>query len=139
MTNAALAEIDRGALAALADALIPAAPGHLSASEAGIAGPLLDKVAAIVPERLALFSTVIAKARGSLPEDALEALRREDAILYDAFCETIAAAYFMASQVRDHVRFPGRVPVPARSEVADMEELLMPVLEAGFAPRGLDV
>jgi hypothetical protein len=33
------------------------------------------------------------------------------------------------------VGFPGREPAPARIDIADIEDLLVPVLEAGFGPR----
>ena len=139
MNDGPFSEAERRAFAALSDALIPSARGHLSASEAGIAGPLLDRVAAVVPERLALLRAVIDRTAGQDPAVALDAMRQEDSVAYDGFCETVAAAYFMAPVVRDHVRYPGRVPVPAKSDVVDLEDLLMPVLEAGFEPRGMDL
>jgi hypothetical protein len=33
------------------------------------------------------------------------------------------------------VGFPGREPLPTRIDVAANEDLLVPVLEAGFGPR----
>jgi hypothetical protein len=126
---------ERRALEHLADALIPAAPGCLSASAAGIGRDLLDRIAEHVPERLWLLRHAIGQA--ATPAAALARLRGEDAAAYDLFCETIAAAYFMSDTVRAQVAYPGRVAVPARIDVTDIEDLLLPVLERGFAPRAV--
>lgn len=128
-----LNQAERVRLAQLADLLIPKAEGALSASEAGIAGKLLDEIEKHAPERIALLRRVVA-GKGT-PEEALRALVGSDRSAYDSFCETIAAAYFMAPDVRRKVGFPGREPVAARIDVADIEDLLLPVLEAGFEPR----
>jgi hypothetical protein len=133
MTQAAFSQDERRALECVADALIPAAPGSLSASQAGIGGALLDRIAEHVPERLPLLRHVIGLA--GAPDEALARLRGQDAAAYDLFCETIAASYFMSDAVRAQVAYPGRVAVPARIDVTDIEDLLMPVLERGFAPR----
>jgi len=129
---------ERQKVAEIADVLIPPSPKGFSASEAGIAGTLLDSLETYVPERLALVRRVIALESGRTPESALSTLRMEDAAAYDSFCETVAALYFMAPKVREAVGFPGRQPKPARVEVAELEDLLMPVLEAGFAPRATE-
>lgn len=130
-----LTDGERARLAAFADVLIPkGGDGAPSASEAGIAGPLLEKVEEYAPERIALLRVVIARPEPD-PATALAGLMGEDRGTYDAFAETIAAAYFMSPEVRRRVGFPGREPVPARIDVADIEDLLMPVLEAGFGPR----
>ena len=81
---------------------------------------------------------VIALEAGTTPQGALDTLRGEDAAAYDSFCETIAALYFMAPNVREKVGFPGRLPKPARVEVTDLEDLLLPVLEGGFVPREVE-
>jgi hypothetical protein len=135
MTDLAFSDAERRAMERLGDALIPPASGALSASEAGIGGVLLDRILALVPERVPLLRQVIARAGGMPAEAALAALKGSDALLYDGFCETVVGAYFMSPEVRRLVAYPGRVPVPARIDVTDLEELLMPVLEQGFAPR----
>ena len=73
-------------LAALADVLIPAAEGALSASEAGIAGPLLEKVEEYAPERIAVLRIAIERPEPE-PTAALVGLAREDRAAYDAFVE----------------------------------------------------
>ena len=135
MSPSSLTPAERQAVATLADILIPRSSKGLSASEAGLAGDLLSALEAHAPERLALLRRAIALGAGTTPQAALAALRADDSISYDGFCETIAALYFMAPKVREAIGFPGRLPRPARIEVTDIEDLLMPVLEAGFAPR----
>jgi hypothetical protein len=135
MSFSPLTLAERQTLAALADVLIPPSPKGISASEAGLSGDLLDKLETFAPERLPLLRRAIAFTASQTPEEALAHLRREDTPAYDSFCETIGALYFMVPRVRDAVGFPGRLPKPARIEVTDIEDLLMPVLEAGFAPR----
>jgi hypothetical protein len=135
MTIAPLTESERRAFATLADVLIPPSPKGFSASEAGLAGPLADLLETHAPERLTLVRRAIALGTNTTAEDALAKLRREEPAGYDRFCETVAAIYFMSPEVREAVGFPGRLPKPARIEVSEMEDLLAPVLEAGFAPR----
>lgn len=128
---------DRRTLGDLADMLIPAAPGAISATDAGIAGPLLGEIEKYAPERLDLLRLVIRAATSSGAAGALEWLKKDDRVTYDSFCETIAAAYFMSPEVRRKVGFPGREAVPAKTDIADLEELLLPVLEGGFEPRSV--
>ncbi len=132
-----ISDAERRALERLADTLIPLAPGGLSASEAGIGRDLLDRIVEHVPERVALLRHAIELEASATPEAALATLRDRDAAAYDSFCETIAAAYFMSDTVRVQVAYPGRIAVPARIDVVDIEDLLMPVLEGGFAPRAV--
>jgi hypothetical protein len=135
MTELAFSDAERRAMERLGDALIPPAPGALSASEAGIGGLLLDQILVLVPERVPLLRQVIARAGETPAEAALAALKASDPVLHDGFCETVVGAYFMSPEVRRLVAYPGRVAVPARIDVTDLEELLMPVLEQGFEPR----
>ena len=132
-----LSDVERRSLERLADALIPAAPGCLSASDAGIGRDLLDRIVEHVPERIALLRQAIGLAASGTAEAALASLRQRHAADYDTFCETIAAAYFMSDEVRAQVAYPGRIAVPARIDVLDIEDLLMPVLDGGFGPRAM--
>jgi hypothetical protein len=128
---------ERSILATLADTLIPPAPGCLSASEAGIAGEGLEQALSYAPSLGDMLRRVIGTVGNAAPQAALSSLKESDAAAYDIFCETIAAIYFLSPEVRTAVGFPGRDPKPARVDVSDFEELLMPVLEAGFAPRAV--
>lgn len=135
MNSEALTAAERAMLDGLADTLIPPAPRALSASQAGVSGPLLAQAEAYASDLPARLRKIIQEAGESAPAAALQALKARDAAAYDGFCETIAAIYFLSPRVRTAVGFPGREPKPARVEVTDLEELLMPVLDAGFAPR----
>jgi len=135
MNALVFSDAERRAMERLGDALIPPAPGALSASEAGIGAHLLDRILDLVPERVPLLRQVIARAGEARAEAALAALKQSEPALYDSFCETVVGAYFMSPEVRRLVAYPGRVAVPARIDVTDLEDLLMPVLEQGFEPR----
>jgi hypothetical protein len=135
MTQAPLTAAEREMLAALGDVLIPPSPGQFSASEAGLGGELADILERHAPERIALVRHAVGFAGSATPALAIARLRAEDSAAYDRFCETVAAVYFMAPKVRDAVGFPGRLPKPARIDVTEIEDLLEPVLESGFAPR----
>ncbi len=137
MSTEPLTQAERSRLEGLSDTLIPPAPGHLSASEAGIAGALLEQALAYAPGLVTVLHKVIAAVGDAPPRPALFTLKAADPATYDTFCETIAAIYFLSPDVRAAVGFPGREPKPARVDVADLEDLLMPVLEAGFAPRAI--
>ena len=136
--TAALTPDECAALDRLADVLIPDAPGHLSASQAGVGGDLLARAMSYAPDVADRLRGVIGAAQGMAPDAALRAFRLRDAAGYDAFCETIAAIYFLSPQVRATVGFPGREARAARTDVAELEDLLMPVLEGDFTPRATD-
>ena len=126
---------ERAAFAAIADLLIPAKGDKPSASEAGIAHELLDQLARLAPERIALIREVVDAARTSAPEQALDELRRTEPDAFALFTETVAGTYFMSDKVRTAIGYPGQEPVPARADEADLEDLLAPVRAGGFAPR----
>lgn len=137
MSGKALTEAERAVLDGLADALIPGAPNALSASQAGVADHLLAQAAGYAPNLPTLLRRIIGTVDGRPPHVALLSLKQSDGAAYDSFCETIAAIYFLSPKVCTAVGFPGREPKPARVDVAELEELLMPVLEAGFGPRAV--
>jgi hypothetical protein len=135
MSALVFSDAERHAMERLADVLIPPAPGALSASEAGIGGRLLEQIVELVPERVPLLRQVIARAGAAPAEAALAAFKQSEPALFDSFCETVVGAYFMSPEVRRLAAYPGRVAVPARIDVTDLEDLLLPVLEQGFEPR----
>ncbi len=137
MSNEPLTALECSVLDRLADTLIPPARDAICASQAGVSGSLLVQAETYAPDLPGRLRTVISEATGIEPVAALTALKLRDSAAYDAFCETIAAIYFLSPQVRATIGFAGREPKPARVEVSDLEDLLMPVLEAGFAPRAV--
>ncbi|MGE0283150.1 MAG: hypothetical protein AB7P20_21375 [Rhizobiaceae bacterium] len=138
MTIEPLNEAELETLGSLADALIPAAPGARSATQAGVTETLLQQAETYAPDLPERLRKVISLTGQRPAADVLSDLKQSSPASYDSFCETIAAIYFMSPAVRASVGFPGREAAPARVDIADIEELLMPVLEAGFGPRSTD-
>lgn len=137
MSSEQLTQAERAVLEKLADALIPAAPGCLSATDAGVGDNLLAQATTYAPSLPALLRRVVVKVGERTPQTALLSLKKDDPAAYDVFCEMIAAIYFLSPQVRAGVGFPGREPKPAKVDVSDLEDLLLPVMEGGFSPRGI--
>jgi hypothetical protein len=137
MNFAPLTVEERQAIATLADVLIPPSPRGLSASQADVAGSLIDALETYAPERQVVLRRAAEYAAGQRPEDALATMRAIDPDGYDSFCETIAAIYFMSPSVREAIGFHGRLPKPARIDTSEIEDLLLLVLEAGFGPRAV--
>lgn len=131
-----LPESARDRLATLADQLIPdRGQVRLSASAAGVSGALLDRALGIDPGLADLFDRML----DAIPEGApIWHLRDADPALFERAAEAVAAIYFMSPTVREQIGFPGREPVLARIDVGDIEDLLIPVLEADFGPRAGD-
>lgn len=138
MTIQRLDSAELATLGNLADVLIPPAAGAHSATQAGVTEALLQQAESYAPDLPARLRKVIELAGQRPAADVLRDLKRDDSAAYDGFCETIAAIYFMSPTVRASVGFPGREPALARVDTADLEELLLPVLEGGFGPRPTD-
>jgi hypothetical protein len=127
---------ERAILAALADVLIPASPGFLSASEAGVAGEGLDQVLSLRPDVATPLKAVLQSARGREPAEFISALPSEDAPGFAALAEAVAGAYFLNPQVRAALRYHGQVPRPIDPAASDLEgELLEPVIRRGRVYR----
>lgn len=128
-----LTDHERTRLNALADQLIPArGTDRLSASQAGIFGPLFDRAALADAGLPQLYRDALA----GLPENApIWQLRDSNPVLFERIAETTAAIYFMSPEVRAEIGFPGREPRPARIDPAQIEGLLMPVVEGDHEPR----
>ena len=84
----------------LADLLIPAGDGHLSASQAGVAGPLLDKVLTLRPDILPDIANALQEVGGDDPDLTLNGLRERSPRAFDLLTATVATAYFMHPDVR---------------------------------------
>jgi hypothetical protein len=95
----------RQRLERLADVLIPAGDGHLSASEAGVAGPLLDKLLTLRPDILPDIANALQEVGGEDPHRALSGLRERSPRAFDLLTATVATAYFMHPDVRSSLDY----------------------------------
>ena len=124
-------DAQRTRLETFADQLIPHDNTHPSASQTGVLRALYETALTYNPDIAATLSTVL----DTVPGGDIFALRKADPTLFERFAETIGAIYFMDTGVRNAIGFPGREARAARTDPAEMEDLLMPVLEAEFIPR----
>ena len=103
--------IDRQRLAALADALIPAAEGMPSASEAGVHREGLDRVLAARPDLAPELARVLAASTGD-PDEALRKLQRDDDAGFAVLGLTVTGAYYTDPSVRRLIGYPGQLYRP---------------------------
>jgi hypothetical protein len=101
-------ERERKRIAELADVLIPAAAGHLSASQADIAGQGLDQVLTTCPEMEQSLREVLAKAGSSVAAQAVAGLRQNDPSAFANLAEFAAGAYFLNPAVREAIGYAGQ-------------------------------
>jgi choline dehydrogenase-like flavoprotein len=99
-------DVDRIALAALADELIPAAEGMPAASAVGVHEHLLDRVLAARPDLRAGLTAALAALRAD-PGDA--AARAKVAYV-------VAGAYYLSPRVRELLQYGTADPVPVRAD-----------------------
>jgi hypothetical protein len=99
--------IDRQRFAALADALIPAAEGMPSASEAGVHREGLDRVLAVRPDLAPELARVLAASAGE-PDEALHRLQRDDDTGFAALGLAVTGAYYTDPSVRRLIGYPGQ-------------------------------
>ena len=127
------AAIDREALGGLADALIPAADGMPSATEAGATGTLLDEVLRVREDLEEPLATLTEAAAGRDPGAEIARLQAEAPELFEALTTAIAGGYFMSEDVRERLGYPGQQAL----ELVDDHDpaLLRPVIERGTIYR----
>jgi hypothetical protein len=124
-----VSSIDRETLAGLADALIPAADGMPSASQAGAADALLDEVLAVRSDLEEPLAQLTAAARGRDPAAEVERLQNEDAPLFEALTTAVAGGYFLSADVRERIGYPGQKAKKLEDDFD--QELLQPVIDRG--------
>jgi len=123
---------ERSTLAALADILIPASAGFLSASQAAVAGEGLDQVLAVRPELTTKLKQVLHSAIGRDPAAVVCELQTKDPTSFGVLAEVVAGAYFLDPQVCAAIGYHGQVPRPLDSTGDPInEELLRPVIARG--------
>jgi len=130
---------------AIADALIPADGRMPSASEAGAAGPWLDRVLTVRPDLTPELERITASLGGEPAHAAVERLERERPVDFEILLAAVAGAYYMSDVVRERLRYPGQraltLDVYSDLEAYIEEGLLEPVLARGpihrQAPEGL--
>lgn len=105
-------EIERERLAALADVLIPAANGHLSASQADVAGHGLDQVLAICPETADGLRDMLSKVGVGDAAAAVATLRANYPAAFGVLAEFAAGAYFLHPAVREAIGYVGQTARP---------------------------
>jgi transglutaminase-like putative cysteine protease len=104
----------RQRLNGLADLLIPATDGMPGAAAVDIGGPLLDRVLNVRPD---LTDGLLAVLRHPLddPDGVLEALAADDRAGLRTLRYVVAAAYYLDSDVRSKLGYPGTVASPVRA------------------------
>ena len=126
----------RQRLAELADVLIPACDGHLSASQAGIAEDGLDRVLAARPDLVAGLQQLLSTGGTGPAADVVATWQAGDAPEFGVLAELAAGAYFMNEQVREAIGYHGQGPRPIDPRVDYLEDgLLESVLSRGAIYR----
>ena len=134
-----MTETRRATLFALADVLIPAADGQLSASEADPNGKWLERALSARPDLVETLERVLDAAAGHDPEAEARRLHADDTDGFRALATIVSGAYFMNLKVRKRIGFPGQGKRPPFSDEAEYDlrdGLLDPIL--GRAPSYQD-
>lgn len=123
---------ERARLAELADTLIPAGKGVLSASQADVAGRWLNAVLTARPDLANGLRNVLGKAGDRPADEAVADLRATDPAAFDVLAEVVCGAYFMNPDVRRAIGYDGQGPRPIDPRCDYMEDgLLESVIRRG--------
>lgn len=140
--SANFSDDERNLFARLADELIPAGDGMLSASQAGVAGKWLDCVLAARPDLAEPVRDLIERARERIggtmasPAEFVADLEAGDAAAFAVLAEVVPAAYFMNPDVRQAIGYAGQGPRPIDPRADYMEDgLLESVIRRGAIYR----
>jgi hypothetical protein len=107
----AFTRLERERLAVLADALIPATDERPSASQAGVAGGMLDQMLALRPD----LATPLRRLLAEPVDDAqtrLAALKARAPADRAALLTIVAGAYYLEPGVRERIGYPGQEARP---------------------------
>jgi hypothetical protein len=119
--------------AQVADALIPAAEGELSASEAGVPGVFLDEALEIRPDLAGALDEAIAALDSGTPADRLLATwEKNRPVRFQELFLLIRGAYFLNPEVLERFGYDGRSAQPLSEAIpADYLDLVSVVVSAG--------
>lgn len=131
-------EEDRRIYASLADVLILAKDQYPSASQAGVAGVLLDVVLRSRPDLSDGLREILENARGQEPSEFVCGLEKEDPEAFGVLTILVRGAYFMNPTVRRLFNYHGQLAEPidyeARPEYLE-DDILQPVVQRGSIYR----
>jgi choline dehydrogenase-like flavoprotein len=109
-----ISAVVRKRLNAVAEVVIPAGEGMPSASEVDVAGNLLDRVSALLPELAENLSRVFDRHVED-PEEWLKGMSAADPEGYRSVLLAIAASYYLDDEVRRRIGYPGQPSMPVRA------------------------
>ena len=116
---------ERSLLAALADLLIPAEKGGLSATEAGVSEMGLDQVLTVRPELKHGLKEILRRAQGRAAPEMLAELRTRDMAAFAILTEVAAGAYFLNPKVRASLGYSGQSARPIDGKPDYLEDALL--------------
>jgi choline dehydrogenase-like flavoprotein len=115
-TTATFTAAERARLGTLADSLIPAEPGRLAPSQAGIGGSLLDAFVAARPDLALPLHRALAMAPAADGADWVERIAASDPEARDAVELAVAGGYYLSTEVRRSIGYPGQEARPVRPD-----------------------
>lgn len=125
----------RAILGRLADILIPAGDGFPSASEAGVAGVLLDEALAARPDLIDNLLRLLKEAENcGDPQQFISELQEYNPSAFGILATIVPGAYFMSGEVQRKLGYRGQHPIPIEEQDPPdyLEDgLLQSVLERG--------
>ena len=98
----------------MADQVIPASENMPSASQVKVAGALLDRVVALLPDLAETLNRVFVRDVGR-PEEWLDELSTVDPEGYRTVLLAIAASYYLDKEVSRLIGYPGHPSIPVRA------------------------
>jgi NDP-sugar pyrophosphorylase family protein len=134
-TNPTLGPEEREVLAALADALIPSGERMPSAGQARVADEGVDRVLGARPDMAKDLKGVLHTVEGQKPEEAIDQLRSHPDGRFDTLCEVVAGAYFLNSEVRELIGYPGQRDIAIETPIDRLHRLTVPVVNRGHIYR----
>lgn len=127
-------EEDRRTYARLADVLIPAKDQYPSASQAGVAGVLLDVVLRSRPDLSDGLREVLESAQVQNPSEFVFKLEKENPEAFGVLTILVRGAYFMNPTVRRLFGYRGQLAEPIDYEAQPdylQDDILQPVTNRG--------